>query len=190
MNRPHEKLEDLVHELTVTTDPVSFLDTLMLVRMARRDGDLGDRVIEGFVQLHDASHVTDGAREILARYLKSCARERADQRTRGTRPLNLRDSDKTVRGAVGDGLRLELNERRGAGFRWEVVESAGPLSIERSLESADSPSTAVYEVLLNGVGRGSLRLLETYTPAPGRPESPSAQRELVLWLVVDPGPVD
>lgn len=161
MQAPDATVEDIVERLLQATVPIAFLDVLMLVRRVRQSGEPRDSELVALMALLQAPHTTDGARRILDEYLGACARRQENQSALAKRSIRLKDNGKKARVASGAELTLELEERRGAGWRWEVESKSGPIEIKRSLKSAQSPSTAVYLVRALRPGSAYVALLET-----------------------------
>jgi hypothetical protein len=134
-----EDLAELVRELTETDLPVSFVDALRVVRVTRRAGDLPDELVYALVALHDAAHLTDGGREVLADYLRAVAVKAQQERNLAARVIKLSDSGKTARAKAGSTLRITTG-----GSDWEVTTLRGPATVTGRTD---------FELHLNGPGR-------------------------------------
>ena len=154
----------------------------MLVRQARQRGEPSDTEIRSLLALQTAPHTTDGARKILDDYLRGCARRHETQENLGARVIRLKDSGKTARVPAGALLTLELEERRGAGWRWAVSSSTGPIQVTRSPKSSESPSFAIYVV--RAVRKGRAELLMEEEPPPNLQRG-SSEKSSVFELVVE-----
>lgn len=169
MNAHAQAIQEIAHRLLAYPEPIAFLDVLMLVRRARQLGEPSDTDLRSLLALQNAPHTTDGARKILDDYLRGCARRHETQENLGARVIRLKDSGKTARVTAGALLTLELDERRGAGWRWEISSSTGPIQVGRSPKSAESPSFAIYTV--KALRKGHAELFMEEEPPPGRPPS-------------------
>lgn len=165
MNARAEKIQEIAHRLLAYPEPIAFLDVLMLVRHARQLGEPSDTDLRSLLALQNAPHATDGARKILDDYLRGCARRHETQENLGSRIIRLKDSGKTARVTTGTLLTLELEERRGAGWRWAVCSTTGPIQVKRSPKSGESPSFAIYHVKANRRGRAELFMEEEPPPS-------------------------
>jgi hypothetical protein len=197
--RPRQWLE-LLDALSAADEPVTFHDAVVLVRQLRAQvqrSDPPDEVLAALVVLHDAGHTTDGAREVFADYLRACVTRQESQRTLARRPVILRDSGKTARIPLGGRCELHLDERRAAGFRWEIGDRRGGINVCRvegrqTLGQSrtgmdDAASTAVFEVKPARTGMATVTLVERPPPA-GAPRDDLEERRFELTVVVEPRP--
>src|SRR5512139_2031976 len=106
MARP--PLGELLAQLQGSPEPVTFYDALSVVRPLRGDDDPAEPLLHALMALHDAEHTTDGARAVIADYLRALVRRQENQRRLASRPLTLKDQGKTVRAPVGTPLQLRL----------------------------------------------------------------------------------
>ena len=176
---------DVIAGLLETSEPVSFYDAQTLIRQLRVQEDPPDLIIAALMQLHDADNTTDGAREVLADYLRGCAARQENQRLLAQRPITLRDSGKTARVLLGDRLELHLDEQRSAGYRWEVTARRGGVQVARSTRSHDFASTSVFDVSCARTGSLEVELEEKPPPAAQTDEA-SMPRRFALTVVVLP----
>jgi hypothetical protein len=144
--------------------PLSFYDALMVVQRARCIDELTDAALHWLIHMHDLPRTTDGARAILADFLRAQAERHADQRKRAARPLTLGDSGKTARATAGARVTLELEERRGQGYRWRVDAVRGPGSCGRRGVVPAGPPRGVFDVKLTRPGVLALKLAEDRPP--------------------------
>ncbi|MBI3179625.1 MAG: hypothetical protein HYZ27_08175 [Deltaproteobacteria bacterium] len=172
-----EDLVERVQVLMASGGPVSFYDSLVVARAARRLRELSDQDMAALLALHDHADTTDGGREILSDLLRSCAQRLTQERERAARPLTLDDHDATVRATAGTTLRLALPERRGQGCRWGLAHTRGPITCAPA--GGDS-GVALFTVILNAPGRAEILLTED-TPAQGGP----TPRRFCLRVIVE-----
>jgi predicted secreted protein len=179
--------------LLAVDGPVSFIDALALTR-ALSSYDPPDPTVAALIALHDAAHVTDGARQILASYLRQLAKRREQERRRCERPVTLADDAQTGRLRRGATLTLALDERRGAGFRWRLAGmtpapacvtvqrlSPDPESASPGLAGEPIPPVAVFSAQAVRSGMTQLRFIEE-----GPPGGPAKERAFEFRLVVEP----
>lgn len=176
-------LVELLNQLLTGSEPVSFYDALTIVRQARGT-EPSEPLLRAMLDLHDAEHTTDGARTVLADYFRALARRQENQRRLASRPLTLKDHGKTARASVGSTLQLRLEERRSAGFRWQVETQSGGGKASRSPASHDFASTAVFDVKLHKTGELFLELFETPPPT-GAPDQRLQPRTFHLRVVIE-----
>lgn len=185
---PPNSIEATLAHLCQAPEPVTFYDVQLLVRRLPRGHDLPESVLHGLVTLHDAANATDGAREILADFLRTYASRLARQQALANGPLLFKHSGQCARGLVGQSLTLVLDEHRGAGYRWEVVLIVGPVQCRRVADTAVEPPTARFTVSLLRRGRARIVLREMSPPlqAATRP-MPSARqpRSFELDIVIE-----
>lgn len=183
MEREEREIEITAWRLVDSPEPISFLDVVMLLRRSRQVGAPVNNELVALVALHDAPHTTDGARRILGEYLSGWAKRQQTQRDIGARTVLKRDSGKTARVAVGAAVRVELEARRSAGYRWEVEEIQGPGSCEPVVEAGADLARAVF--VLKGAQPGRVRVTLKECPPPGQPDDQGGER-FVLTLEVEP----
>ncbi len=160
------------------SDSVTFYEAIEVLDAARAVDRMSDAALHSMILLHDAPHATDGARAVLAPYIKGQTSKRTGELALGKRPLRLADRNKTARAHVGDTLHLHLAERRASGFLWRVVRASGPVIVTRLNDRADASATAYFEAILEGPGCVDIALLETFE---GR-HTPQNNRELSFEL--------
>ena len=68
-------LVDRVRELLDYGGPVSFLDAMEVVDLARPRRELSEAELGALLALHDAESATIGAREVLGEFLCQCAKQ-------------------------------------------------------------------------------------------------------------------
>jgi len=170
MNEP-ARLTDLVEALLGAGGPISFYDALLAARRAQTAGHLTDTALAALMALHDSPESTDGARDVLAEILRTYAARVGAERALAARAITLADSEQTARVSVGDTLTLALEERSGAGWRWEIVSASGGADVERV--AVASERTARFRVVLPIAGKVRLALEERPPPrGRGEPEEP------------------
>ena len=185
MGREEREIEGIAWRLVDSPEPISFLDVVMLLRRSRQLGSPGDDELMALVALHDAPHTTDGARRILGEYLSGWAKRQQTQRDLGARAVLKRDSGKTARVVAGASVRVDLEERRRAGYRWEVEEIKGPGSCARVVEAGGDLTRAVFALQAPQPGTVTVTLQER--PPPGRSAGDDEGGErFVLTLEVEP----
>jgi hypothetical protein len=185
MEREEREIEGIAWRLVDSPEPISFLDVVMLLRRSRQVGAPVNDELVALVALHDAPHTTDGARGILGEYLSGWAKRQQTQRDLGARTVLKRDSGKTARVAAGSSVRVELEERRGAGYRWEVKEISGPGSCEPVVEAGADLARAVFT--MKAPQPGTVRVILEERPPPGQPtRDDQAAERFVLTLEVEP----
>ena len=170
------------------SDSVTFYEAIEVLEAARAIDRLGDAALQDMILLHDAPHVTDGARSILAPYIKIQTGKRMSEMVLAKRPLLLADRNKTARAHPGDTIHLHLAERRASGFLWRVVQADGPVIVTRSNDRADAPATAYFEATFHGAGCVDIALVEAFE---GR-RAPQNNREhtFALRIYVDLPAID
>ena len=174
--------EDHIRNLLLAGEPVSFYDALMILReLGRREPSSAE--LGALLRLEGDPRTTDGAREILTEYLRNLAARHARERTLGSAAITLEASGRRVRAPVGGTLHLELDERRGAGFRWELSRQQGPLQCRRQPNESGGTRQASFEVTLLREGKGSLQLQEKPPPADTGTQS---SRFFELEIVIEP----
>ena len=140
-------LSQTVHNLLHASQPVSFYDALMLLRQIKAPpARVTNRTLAALMELYDAKQATWGAKQVLSRYLQTCAQEHERQRRCALQPLQLADGHKIVRVPPGQKVRLHLKERQSAGFRWAIREVSKPGKALRSPESTDHFDLAIFEL--------------------------------------------
>ena len=177
-------MASFLEHLLRRSDSVTFYEAIEVLDAARAVDRVSDAALRAMIHLHDAPHATDGARAILAPYIKTQTSKRASELALGKRPLLLADRNKTARAQIGDTLRLHLPERRASGFLWRVVQADGPVIVTRANDRADAPATAYFEAFLEGPGCADIALTEAFE---GR-HAPQNNRELSfeMRIYVDP----
>jgi hypothetical protein len=110
--------------------------------------------------MHDLPRTTDGARTILADFLRLQAGRHAEQRQRAARPLTLEDQGKTARVPAGSQVLIALDERRGQGYRWRVETVRGPGSCSRRVGAAADADRSAFDLKLNRPGLVVVTLAE------------------------------
>ena len=170
-------LQALLDDLLSTSDPVTFYEALTLVAAARPIAEPDAHTLNQLLLLHDAPHLTDGARDILGPFLKAHAQRINVQRNLAKRPILLKDTGKTARAPQHAVLLLSLEERRASGFLWRIGHISSNARCERQLDRADAPNRAEFEVELVGSGWVDLALTEDLNaPRSSRAQSATAQR--------------
>lgn len=114
-----DTLWTLVDQLDAEAECVTFYDALALVRAARPFEDLPKGFVADWVALHDAPHVTDGARTILGQYLQRLFSRQDNHRRLATQLIVLKDSGKTLRAAIGMPIAIALDARPQHGWVWQ-----------------------------------------------------------------------
>src|SRR5689334_459201 len=115
------ELTDMLAQLLQEAESVSFYETLTVTREARAHDELPEDVLHAMLVLHDAPQTTDGARDILSAFFKGYSTRLTTQRVLAARPIILKDSGKVARAQPGDTLLIRLDERRSAGYQWQVT---------------------------------------------------------------------
>jgi len=174
---------EVIGSLLQCPDPISYYDAFTLTRQLRGQ-DPSNRVLGALIQLHDADHATDGAREVLAEFLHGFAMRQENQRLIAQRAITAKDNGKTARAMAGDRLALHLEERRAAGYRWEVEQRVGPASVKRDPASAETQSTAIFVVQLQRPGKLEL-LFEERPPPAGAPQDEQENRRFGIEVIID-----
>lgn len=189
-----EHLLAIVADLLATQDPVTFYEALTVVAAARPISEPEAHTLHALLRLHDAPHLTDGARDILGPFLKSHAQRMQQQRALAKRPILIKDAGKTARAPQGSVLILSLEERRASGLLWQAFEVSTKLRCERRLDRADAPNRAEFELELLAPGWAEVALSEeVHQIRPSRNQGPGTQRlrtfELRVMVEV-PEPAD
>ncbi len=184
-----KELVSIVTGLLAAPGPLSFYDALGVTLAARRFTEPSDDVLRALVSMHDAPQATDGARAILAEYLSARAQRIHEQRQRSRRPLTASDQGKLVRAVVGETLEVTLAERRGLGFRWQLIEAKGSVQVIAQPARASTGAgigAAGFTVVLLAAGNAKLTFAEE--PPPGHdPRHKGAPKpaQVVLKLLVN-----
>ncbi len=151
----HAHLAQLLASFAKSEVPISFLDAMDAVRLARRAGELSQEVLSALVSLHDSDGITSGARNVLQDYLRSLAQQQAKERALAARPIRPTDNGKRARASVGNRLQLAL---LGTADDWQMVTLVGPLRLHKKSPIAASSSGAPLELELVASGLAYLEL--------------------------------
>ena len=138
-------------QLCQEAEAVSFYDAWAVLRAMRHVADVPNSIVTNLVALFDAPQATDGAKELLAGFIRSTIAKVQAQKALAERPIRLKDAGKIARAHPGITLVLQLDERRASGLFWEVTDSRGPIRCSRRLDASDAPS-CFFDVALDGVG--------------------------------------
>ena len=153
-------LRDQAQILREDSAPTTFLDALRLTRHAKAV-DAAD--LQALVELHDAPSTTEGAREVLADFLRGRALSMAHERHQAERTLTIQDSGKMVRGRKGGVIRVQLETRSHRGGNWEVKNQTDNITWE--LVGLDGDRRYTHgEIKLKKRGTGRLELIEVLAP--------------------------
>lgn len=178
----HGILPQLLHE----TDCVSFYEALGVVQDARTHDSLDGNVIQLLLQLHDAPHTTDGARGILADFLRGYSARLLQQKSLGERPITLKDHGKIARVERGKTLVLLLDERRAAGFAWELSSASGKPAFVRLPDPPETATQACFEITWERPGHRYLTLREERAdPARAAASGSQKVRQFALQVIVE-----
>lgn len=140
--------------------PTTFLDALRLVRKPNAlDGD----DIEALIALHDAPTTTDGAREVIADFLRGQALVMAHERHHSGRLLTLADHGKSIRGRQGTALQVKLETRSHRGGIWDVKTKSDHVVWEFLGLDKDRRYT-LGQIKLEKGGTGRIELVELLAP--------------------------
>ncbi len=153
-------LRDQAHLLREDSAPTTFLDALRLLRHAK---SLDAEDLQALVALHDDPGTTEGAREVLADFLRGRAQSMAHERTQAERMLTMQDSGKTVRGRKGGVIRVQLETRSHRGGIWEVKSKTEHITWEFVGLDSDRRYT-LGEIKLDKRGSARLELIEMLAP--------------------------
>lgn len=174
-----------VGQLVRSGVPLSFYDALGVVRRARRIDDVDDRVLADMINMHDLPRTTDGARAILSDFLRSQAQRQAAERDLAAQPIGVDASGKTARALPGSTLTLQLEERRGAGYRWQLEGSGQGVRCERRGNVPGNPPRAEFVIALRRVGMTRVVLEERPPPGTFEDDEPAKPRRFELRIVVE-----
>ncbi|HSI04936.1 MAG: hypothetical protein ACAI38_15545 [Myxococcota bacterium] len=153
-------LRDQVQLLHQDNAPTTFLDALRLVRNVK---SLDAEDLQALMELHDAATTTDGAREVLADFLRGRAQSMAHERNQADRTLTILDSGKTVRGRKGGSIRVHLETRSHRGGIWEVMSKTDNITWE-FVGLDDERRYTMGEIKLEKRGTARIELMEVLAP--------------------------
>jgi len=137
------------------------------------------------VHLHDAPHTTDGARTILSDFVRTYQARIQQERLLAARPVTLKDHGKMLRTTVGTTLVLMLDERRAAGFEWNVTSCSGDPQLTRLPDPSESIARACFEIVWSQRGHMFLTLREECSDL-SRTKGRSVQpRQFEIQIVVE-----
>jgi hypothetical protein len=178
---------DLIHQLASEADCISFYEALTLVRELRGDNEVPKPLLEGLLAVHDDPRTTLGARDVLREFFRAYGGRAVAQRTLAARPLTLRDAGKTVRAAAGSTLVIALEERRAAGFQWQITALSPAAAYARRHDPAAHTARAVFEIDLLAVGGVHLVAVEALAlHNPRRRTQPALEeRSFDLQIIVE-----
>ncbi len=181
-------LRDQAELLRHDDAPTTFLDALRLVRSAKVV-DAED--LEALVLLHDAPATTEGAREVLADFLRGRAQSMAHERSQAGRTLTILDSGKTVRGRKGGSIKVQLDTRSHRGGSWEVKSKTD--NITWQVLGLDSDRRYTHgEIKLDRRGAAKLELVEMLAPpkkSHARSQQPTDEvRAFTLEIAIEGDP--
>lgn len=186
MTSQRMSLHGVLPQLLHATDCVSFYEALGVVQDARKHDSLDADVVQLLLQLHDAAHTTDGARTILADFLRGYQTRVQQQRFLGARPVTLKDHGKVTRVAPGATLVLLLDERRAAGFTWDVSAVSGKPQWTRLPNPPETVTKACFEFTWERTGQRYLTLREECTdPTRGAADPGQKARTFELRIIVE-----
>jgi hypothetical protein len=153
-------LREQAELLRQDSTPTTFLDAMRLVRRATAlDAD----ELQALVELHDAPNTTDGAREVLADFLRGRALTMAHERANADRTLTLLDSGKMLRGRQGQVIKIQLDTRSHRGGIWEVKDKSKHVDFTyQGLDAARRYTMA--EIILKKPGKAHIELVEHLAP--------------------------
>lgn len=106
---PCSDVRTLARALGEGDDFVTFIDVLPLQRLARDLIHMPRATLEAIAQLHDASHVTLGAKDVLIEVLRSYHHRAQAERRLAQRPLGRGHAHKTIRLQVGQQATVALS---------------------------------------------------------------------------------
>ncbi len=165
--------------------PTTFLDALQLVR---RPQALTAEDIEALIALHDAKTTTDGAREVIADFLRGQAQSMAHERQHADRLLTLADSGKSIRGRKGTALQLKLETRTHRGGIWDVKSKSDHVVWEFLGLDKDRRYT-LSQIKLERGGTAHIELVELLAPpkkSHARSQKPvDDERTFTLEVVIE-----
>lgn len=153
-------LRDQADLLRHDSAPTTFLDAFRLVRHVK---SLDAEDLRALMELHDAATTTEGAREVLADFLRGRALSMAHERHQADRTLTIADSGKTVRGRKGGSIKVQLDTRSHRGGVWEVKSKTDNISWDFVGLDSDRRYT-LGEIKLDKRGTARIELTETLAP--------------------------
>lgn len=175
-----------VGELMSSGMPTTFLDALRLTRRLKQPVSAD---LDALLQLHDHPSTTDGARDVLADFLRGRAQAMAHERSLGERVITLADSGKTVRAKVGVGLRVHLDTRAHRGGAWQMTNNASGVTWVASGMDTERRYT-VGELRLTHAGTYSIALAEALSPpkrSHAKSQTPADEdRVFTLEIIIEP----
>jgi hypothetical protein len=178
-------LRDQVQLLQHDSAPTTFLDALRLVRNVK---SLDAEDLQALMGLHDAANTTEGAREVLADFLRGRAQSMAHERNQADRTLTILDSGKTVRGRKGGSIRVQLDTRSHRGGIWEVKSKTDNITWEFVSLDSDRRYT-LGEIKLQERGAARIELTEMLAPpkkSHARSQRPTDEvRVFTLEIVIE-----
>ncbi len=165
-------LQSLSH-LATCEEPVSFIDALMVVRLARKVGELEEAHLGQMLILHDRPVLTHGAKDVLGDFLKAYAQRLAQERALANRPIKPTDNGRTARGRVGRALELALDSK--VPSRWHLVELRGQADLVDKTPAEAQKTGAAQRLILRAPG---LVVLVMEERAAGKTRGPPRRFEL------------
>src|SRR5690349_2471241 len=104
-------LTSTVASLLAADTPVTFYDVAVVVRALGAE-DPPDALLTSLVKLHEAAHLTDGARGVLEQYLRTRAARHAAERELAREPLGPKAHGRTIRAKRGTTITVVLEDTK------------------------------------------------------------------------------
>jgi hypothetical protein len=195
-----DTLWTLLDQLDGEAESVTFYDAITLIHAARFFDDLPQGLVADWVALHDAPHVTDGARALLGQFLKRLATKQANARRLAQQLIVLKDSGKTLRASIGHTVAVALEARPTSGLAWTLTAAPDCAQVIGPAGGDDAASTSAagaslvrYGIIPHTVGRGTCRWEErrvgaaVVAPRTGRRGGgqPAGPRTFQLFIIAE-----
>jgi hypothetical protein len=168
---PWSDVRTLAQSLGDGDDYVTFLDVLPLQRLAQSMMHMPEPTLLALVRLHDAPHVTLGAKEVLRALLQGYSHRAQLERQLGRKTLGRQHHRQVLRLRVGQQTLLVLSAPAHKG--WQLT--LAPAEAEAWLQVALAPASKRHEqrFTLRALAPGVLTLTGQLLSAP-----PAASRAL------------
>jgi len=150
---PWSDVRTLAQSLGDGDDYVTFLDVLPLQRLAQSMMHMPEPTLLALVHLHDAPHVTLGAKELLRALLRGYSHRAQLERQLGHKVLGRQHHRQTLRLRVGQAAKMALSAP--AQKRWQLqlapAEAAASLQVEAGPQGKRHEQRFTLRALAPGV---------------------------------------
>lgn len=157
---PCSDVRALARALGEGDDDVTFIDVMPLQRLALALAHMPAATLEALVQLHDAPHVTLGAKDVLMGVLRSYQHRAQNERRLAERLLGQGQAHKTIRLRVGQQAIIALGCSRDETWQvsWQALgDSMGQIAVT----SQRQPSRREEQLQVLAVAPGHVQVQAT-----------------------------